>query len=254
MEDTTASVQFQIKHEQFEGPVEVLLELIEKRKLFVNDISLAAVTDDFIAYIQNKGMHPEHVASFLSVAATLLLIKARSLLPNLELTTEETASISDLERRVALYQIITEASRWLIQKYGKKIAFEGVPRMSGVVFAPDPTLSVDMLSALVDGAVLRVPPPAPKRPEARVFKSISIAEVLDTLHDRIQKALSVSFKDIVVHSPEADQKSQKVYVIVSFLGMLELVRRGFVHAEQEASFGDIQLQKHTTSLENTTTE
>ncbi len=244
-----ATVQFQVKHDQFEGPIEVLLELIEKRKLFVNDISLASVTDDFIAYIQSKGMHPEHVASFLSVAATLLLIKARSLLPNLELTTEESASISDLERRVALYQVVSEASRWLIQKYGKKIAFEGVPRMSGTVFAPDPTLSTAMLAALVDGAVLRVPPPAPKKPEARVFKTISIAEVLDTLHDRIQKALSVSFKDIVVHSPDADDKSKKVYVIVSFLGMLELVRRGFVQAEQEASFGDIQLQKYEPSIE-----
>ena len=50
---TTEAQQFHIKHEQFEGPVEVLLELIEKRKLFVNDISLASVTDDFILYIQD---------------------------------------------------------------------------------------------------------------------------------------------------------------------------------------------------------
>lgn len=252
----TETAQFQVKHEVFEGPVEVLLELIEKRKLFVNDISLASVTDDFIAYIQNRGMHPEYVAAFLSVAATLLLIKARSLLPNLELTTEESASISDLERRVALYQIITEASRWLTAKYGKKISFEGAPRNSGVVFAPDPGLSVEMLSALVDGALVRVPPPPPKKPEARVYKTISISEVLDTLHERIQKALSVNFNDIVVHSPDGDDKSKKVYVIVSFLGMLELVRRGFVAAEQEGSFENIRLQKQeavsvdTTSIED----
>lgn len=241
---TTETHQFHIKQESYEGPIEVLLELIEKRKIFVNDISLATVTDDFISYIQTKGMQPEHVASFLSVAATLLLIKARSLLPNLELTTEETESITELERRIALYQIITEASKWLTAKYGKKIAFEGVPRMSGVVFAPDTTLTIDMLAGLIDQAVVRVPPPAPKKPEARVFKTISIREVLDTLHDRIQKALtSVNFNDIVVHSPEGDDKSKKVYVIVSFLGMLELVRRGFVDAEQEGNFENIRLQK-----------
>lgn len=248
----TTSLQFQVKHEQFEGPVEVLLELIEKRKVFVNDISLASVTDDFIAYIQEKGMQPEHVASFLSVAATLLLIKARSLLPNLELTTEESASISDLERRVALYQIISEASKWLVQAYGKKISFEGISRMSGVVFAPDYDLTADMLAPLIQGALVRVPPPAPKKPEARVYKTISIREVLDTLHDRIQKAISVNFNDIVVHSPDADDKSKKVYVIVSFLGMLELVRRGFVAAEQEGAFDTITLNAQAEIKESDT--
>ncbi|MEK7228308.1 MAG: ScpA family protein [Patescibacteria group bacterium] len=247
---TTETAQFHIKHEAFEGPVEVLLELIEKRKFFVNDISLAAVTDDFIAYIQNKGMHPEHVSAFLSVAATLLLIKARSLLPSIELTDEESESISDLQRRLALYQIISEASKWLISKYGKKIAFEGVPRNSAVVFAPDPSLGVEMLAGLVDGALVRVPPPAPKKPEARVFKTISIAEVLDTLHERIQKALSVNFNDIIVHSPDGDEKQKKVYVIVSFLGMLELVRRGFVDAVQEDGFQSITLSAQTVTAQN----
>lgn len=247
---TTETEQFHIKHESYEGPIEVLLELIEKRKFFVNDISLATVTDDFIAYIQNKGMHPESVASFLSVAATLLLIKARSLLPNIELTTEESESITDLERRIALLSIITEASKWLTAKYGKKISFEGAPRMSGVVFAPDPSITPETLCSLVDGAIVRVPPPAPKKPEARVFKTISISEVIDTLHERIQKALSVNFNDIVVHAPEGDDRQKKVYVIVSFLGMLELVRRGFVDALQDNNFQNITLQAQTPNSEN----
>jgi segregation and condensation protein A len=234
---------FKIKTIGFEGPFGLLLTLIEKRKLFVNDISLASVTDDFILYIQEKGMQPEHVASFLSVAATLLLIKARSLLPNLELTTEESESITELERRVALYQIITEVSKSITSLYGKKISFEGVPRSGGVVFAPDPSLTADMLPSLIEMVVVRVPPPAPKRVEARVFKTISIREVLDTLHERIQRAMSVNFSDIIVHAPEGDSKEQKVYVIVSFLGMLELVRRGFVEAEQEENFQNIRLQK-----------
>jgi segregation and condensation protein A len=246
----TETAQFHIKHESYEGPIEVLLELIEKRKFFVNDISLASVTDDFIAYIQNKGMHPEHVASFLSVAATLLLIKARSLLPNIELTEEESESITDLERRLALLAVISEASKWLASKYGKKISFEGAPRMSGVVFAPDPSLTVDMLAVLVDGAIVRVPPPAPKKPETRVFKTISIAEVLDTLHERIQRAMSsVNFNDIIVHAPEGDEREKKVYVIVSFLGMLELVRRGFVSAEQEEGFENITLSAQAQTAE-----
>lgn len=250
---TTETEQFHIKQESFEGPIEVLLELIEKRKIFVNDISLAIVTDDFISYIQEKGMQPEHVSAFLSVAATLLLIKARSLLPNLELSSEESESITELERRVALFAIISEVSKWLTAKYGKKISFEGVPRNSAVVFAPDPSLKVETLTSLIEGVIVRVPPPAPKKPETRVFKTISIAEVLDTLHERIQRAMSsVNFNDIIVHAPEGDEREKKVYVIVSFLGMLELVRRGFVNAEQEEGFENITLSAQAQTAEEQT--
>lgn len=242
--DTT----FTIKHEHFEGPIEVLLELIEKRKLFVNDVSLGAVTEEFISYMQSHGMHPDETANFLAVAATLILIKARSLLPNLELTTEETASIGDLERRVALYQIISDISGELIRSYGKKVSFEGIRRMREVVFAPDTNIHIDDLAGLILGAVGRAPAEMPKKPEAHVFKTISISEVLQTLTARIEHALeniqgSISFNSVRVHSPDEDDKSQKVYTIVSFLGMLELVRRGLLAAEQQELFSDIALQK-----------
>jgi segregation and condensation protein A len=245
----TSTDQFQVKHDQFEGPIEVLLELIEKRKLFVNDVSLATVTDDFILYIQNKGMHPDTVAGFLSVAATLILIKARSLLPNIELNTDEAESITDLERRVALYQIINEVSNMLMKSYGKTISYDGASRMNGVVFAPDATLTADTLPFLIHDMVGRIPPPAPKKPEARVYKTISIGEVLATLEARIEKAVSASFNAIRVLSPDTDERNQKVYTIVSFLGMLELVRRGLIAAEQTESFEDITLRKQTPQSE-----
>lgn len=243
---------WQIKQEQFEGPIEVLLELIEKRKLFVNDISLAAVTDDFISYIQTKGMHPDLVAHFLSVAATLILIKAKSLLPTIELTSEESASVSDLERRLALYQLISEVAVILTKEYGKKISFGGIERQGGPVFAPSGTLGPAQLLTLAHSTLNTVPPPPSKAPEARVYKTISLSEVLSTLSDRIQHALTTSFNAIAVLSPDADPKSQKVYRVVSFLGMLELVRRGFIQAEQEKLFADITLQKQAVepTLEN----
>jgi hypothetical protein len=172
--------QFSVKHEAFEGPIEVLLELIEKRKLFVNDVSLASVTDDFISFIQTKGMHPDMVANFLAVAATLILIKARSLLPNLELTTEESESITDLERRLALYQLISRIAGDLTKKYGKKVLFGGIAQKSGVVFAPDPNLTAHSLPGLIAGLVERMPAPADVKPEARVSVTISISERFST--------------------------------------------------------------------------
>jgi segregation and condensation protein A len=236
---------FKVKQEVFEGPVEVLLELIEKRKLFVNDVSLASVTDDFIQYMQSVGMQPGETAHFLAVAATLILIKARSLLPNLELTPEENESITDLERRVALYQVISHVSIDLIKQYGKKVSFEGVRRLTGTVFAPDEKLTLDQLPTLIQEILGRVPPPVPKKPETRIHKTISIAEVLSTLQERIERALSTSFNAIRVMSPDMDERSQRVYTIVSFLGMLELVRRGIVAAEQSVLFEDISLSKNT---------
>ncbi|MEO5646249.1 MAG: ScpA family protein [Candidatus Paceibacterota bacterium] len=240
---------FKVKQDVFEGPVEVLLELIEKRKLFVNDVSLAAVTDDFIQFMQTVGMQAGETAIFLAVAATLILIKARSLLPNLELSPEEAESITDLERRVALYQIISHVSADLIKAYGKKVSFEGVRRLTGVVFAPDEKLTLDQLPQLIAEMLGRVPPPVAKKPEARVYKTISITEVLSTLQERIERAMSTSFNAIRVASPDMDDRSQKVYTIVSFLGMLELVRRGIVAAEQSALFEDITLQKSEAPVE-----
>ncbi|MCC6198630.1 segregation/condensation protein A [Candidatus Nomurabacteria bacterium] len=241
--ETDAAVQFQIKQGEFEGPIEVLLELIEKRKLFVGDVSLAAVTDDFISYIQTHGMLPDQVAHFLAVAATLILIKARSLLPTLELTPEESESITDLERRLALYQVITHAAGELVKAYGKKISFEGPVRPFGPVFAPDPVLSAEMLSGLIFDLEKHMPAVAPKKPEARVYTTISISQVLETLTSRIEQAMKTSFSQIAVASPDADDKSRKVYTIVSFLGMLELVRRGLVDAQQDVPFEDIALAR-----------
>ncbi len=236
---------FKVKQEVFEGPVEVLLELIEKRKLFVNDVSLAAVTDDFIQHMQQVGMQAGEAANFLAVAATLILIKARSLLPNLELTPEETESITDLERRVALYQVISQISGELIRQYNKRVSFEGVRRLTGTVFAPDQKLTLEQLPLLISDIIDRIPVPEAKKPEARVFKTISISEVLNTLQERIERAMSTSFNAIRVASPDMDDRSQKVYTIVSFLGMLELVRRGLVAAEQSELFEDITLQKQS---------
>ena len=96
----------------YEGPLDLLLELIEKRKLLINDISLAQVADDFIVYVNTQPHLPVgEVADFIALAATLLLLKSRSLLPSLTLTDEESHDIKELEYRLALYQLVKEAAR-----------------------------------------------------------------------------------------------------------------------------------------------
>ena len=75
-------MSFIVKQQHFEGPLDLLLSLIEKRKLFINDIALAKVTDDFISHIQSLNQFPmADSANFILIASTLLLIKSKSLLP-----------------------------------------------------------------------------------------------------------------------------------------------------------------------------
>ncbi len=243
--EETLTTSFKVKAQQFEGPLEVLLELVEKRKLFVNDISLATVTDDYIRYIQEHKVPAEQVAGFVAVAATLILVKARSLLPNLELTQEEAQSIEELEYRLKLYQLITSIAPKLIALYGKKPIYLPRVKVEMEVFAPDPSLGVNRLPELIRSILGRVPKEViqAKQPEAVVYKTISIAEVLGSLTERIMQAVQTTFTKITVTSPDTNEKSQKVYTIVSFLGMLELVRRGFIDAEQPELFEEINIQR-----------
>src|SRR3989344_4683582 len=111
-------MSFTIKQQHFEGPLDVLLDLIEKRKFFINDISLAKVADDYLAYIKALEKFPlADSANFVLVASTLVLIKSKSLLPNLELTTEEQGDIADLERRLVLYRRMKELSLGVKERF-----------------------------------------------------------------------------------------------------------------------------------------
>src|SRR3990167_6456871 len=102
----------QVKTETFEGPLELLLDLIEKQKLSVNEISLAAIADAYVTEIKSQvSTTPDEIANFLVVASTLMLIKSRSLLPNLPVTNEEELSIHELENRLAQPQQMRELSR-----------------------------------------------------------------------------------------------------------------------------------------------
>src|SRR5436309_252456 len=103
---------YEIKQEKFEGPLELLLELIEKDKLSINEISLARVADEFLSRVKVMPLiNKEEVAEFLVIAAQLILIKTRSLLPGLQISEEEEISIEELERRLEEYKRLKELSK-----------------------------------------------------------------------------------------------------------------------------------------------
>ena len=138
---------FQIKTTGFEGPFGLLLELIEKRKFHINDVSLAAVTEDYLSHMNKLGgLSSAEIASFVFVASTLILIKSKSLLPNLSLTSEEEGDIKNLEERLRLYELFTKLGINIKNNFGEKIIFAPLERKNDVlVFLPDERITKESM-------------------------------------------------------------------------------------------------------------
>jgi segregation and condensation protein A len=235
METVTPKTRFSIKTDSYEGPFEILLDLIEARKLLVNDLALASITEDYIQHVRAQATFPvEETANFIQIAATLLLIKSKSLIPDLILTEEETADVDDLKRRLEAYDKVREASRELARIFDKSTMLPAGERHPEPFFAPPRDLSKEALAEAL-ARVLAAREAVEELPEARVKPLISIEEVMDQLAKRVQSALTLSFKEF------AGDKKEKVEIIVSFLALLELVKQGAVAAEQHETHGDIRI-------------
>ena len=239
---TTSS--FTIKTQSFEGPLELLLELIEKRKLFINDISLAKVTDDFIEHVRKYENIPMgESAHFILIASTLLLIKSKSLLPELNLTEEEQGDIKDLETRLKIYKSIKEASIGIGKLFGQSIIFEqSQMRKIDPVFTPDPQFTLNKALQLLKDIINHLPK-NDKIPSKTIQKDMSLEEMINTLSNRITSHIRMSFKEFT-----KENRENRVHVIVSFLAMLELVKNGILHVQQESTFGDIQMETKEVSV------
>ncbi|MBI4155790.1 MAG: segregation/condensation protein A [Candidatus Zambryskibacteria bacterium] len=230
----------------FEGPLDTLLSLIEKRKLFINDISLAQVADDYISYIKSLENFPiADSAHFILIASTLVLIKSKSLLPNLSLTEEEQHSIEDLEARLQEYQKYKALAVHLRERFGIQTEYLRLPSKEKViVFAPDKNMSVKRIHETIQ-SVIREMPKKEFVPKAIVQKVISLEEMMGNLSKRINATLKMSFKDFAKVG-----KTEKLNVIVSFLAMLELVKQGIIHVRQDKHFHDIEIETQMTGIPN----
>jgi segregation and condensation protein A len=240
--------EFKVKAGTFEGPLELLLELIEKRKFHVSDVSLSQVADDFIAHTKSYEDFPmADSADFLLIASTLLLIKSKSLLPNLELSDEEKGSIEDLEKRLELYKKYKDAAILISKIFGKQpLYFAGERRSTHIVFAPTQEITPDnILNAIRE--VLNNVPRAEVLQKISVTKTISLEEMIESLRGRIEKSLRMSFRDFSGHGKDLS-KGDKVTVIVSFLAMLELVKQGLLRAEQQNHFDEIEIESENVGV------
>lgn len=230
-----------VRQEKFEGPLDLLLDLIKKEKLSINEISLAKVTDEYLSTVEalakEGGLDQEALAEFLVVAGELLLIKSRSLLPGAEVSSEEEISVEELERRLNTLKRMKEAAAVLGRMSGEKRFSLSREAYLGVaaVFYPPRSLKLEALAS----AFLKVYEALPKiqaLAEEKIKKIVSLEEKIKELQAMLAEKVERAFSDIIKGSKE------KAEVIVSFLALLELAKQKLVELQQDGAFGEIKVK------------
>lgn len=234
---------YKVKTGDFEGPLDLLLSLIEKRKMFINDISLTKVANDYIEYTKSLDFLPvKDTANFLLIASTLVLIKSKSLLPNLSLTDEENIDMKDLEIRLKIFSQIKKVSLSIKENFGKNIIFsKQQSKYIKPIFTPDKDLTVDGLQIAINRVVSQLPQKETLA-EKVVKKVVSLEEMIDNLSERMAQCISMSFREFSKMG-----EKDRIHVAVSFLAMLELVKQGIVDVVQKNNFEDINIESRGVS-------
>ncbi|MFH1098666.1 MAG: ScpA family protein [Candidatus Uhrbacteria bacterium] len=233
-----------VKLEQFEGPFDLLLQLIEQEELDITAISLARVCEEYLARLgQVEGRAPEDVADFLLVAAKLLYLKSLALLPGA--IAESAEDTTGLTEQLRLYRAFIEAAqkidgRWRSGAVG--FSTQRTP-VRTVVFAPPPRCTIATLSVIFAAIVAELEPIV-RIPRAVIGRRISIEERIAKIRQLITGRDCVTF-DETLQENRTNEES-----IVNFLAILELVRQRFVDVIQLERFGPIRIERIVGSAVN----
>ncbi|PIR93504.1 hypothetical protein COT99_00340 [Candidatus Falkowbacteria bacterium CG10_big_fil_rev_8_21_14_0_10_43_10] len=230
-----------IKLQQFNGPLDLLVQMIDEEKLDITEVSLANIADQFIDYIKNKAdIDPEEMADFLVVAARLLLIKSKTLLPYL-IRGEEEEEIHNFEKQLKIYKDFLEASQKIESMLAERNFMFGREFNKNLltdeaVFYPPQNVNQKVLRQVFEEMAARLKQ-AEQLEEDSIIKAISIEEKMSKIQLLLRKLNSFDFKGLL------DRQATKIDVIVSFLAMLELIKQRAVIVEQKELFMDITILK-----------
>jgi len=240
------AIGFSVHVGDFEGPFDLLLQLISKRKLEVTELALHQVTDEFISYIRGQGTDwdLDEASSFLVVAATLLDLKAARLLPSGEVEDEEDLALLEardlLFARLLQYRAFKEVAALFAESMGT--AHRRVPRTVGLeaqfaALLPEVLLGLgpDQFAALAAKAL------APK-PVAEVgighihVQRVSVREQAEIIAERMRRHRTSTFRALI-----ADCETTML-IVGRFLALLELYRDAMVSFEQITPLGDLTIR------------
>ncbi len=223
---------------EFNGPLDLLLSLIEDKKKDISEVAISEVTDQFLQYLQampEDDRAGDEVADFLIVAARLLYLKSRALLPMFAPIEDEGPSLAD---QLRLYQHFVKVSRDLNRRWLEKA--HGYFRNHPVeIIIPEglPTnVSLQTLAECMAKLVHKLKPPKPL-PQTKIDARVSLKEKIEHLRNLLNTQSSYNLLDSM------SERGNRTEIIVSFLAILELAKQRIVNINQDEQFGDIIINK-----------
>lgn len=238
-------MSIQINLETFAGPMDLLLHLIEKAEVDIYDIPIAKITDQYINIINEfKELNMEAVSEFLLMAATLLEIKSKMLLPvhkKKNSDEEEIDPREELVRRLIEYKRYKMASEDLKERYSiyEKAFFKDAEPFENYILSKDPLQEME-ITILMEG-VSRILAKLNKKRKYNAVKEIrrdraTVEEQLRFLESYLMRNKKIYFDEIF------EECESKYEIVVTFLAMLEMMKRKKIHVIQENTFERIKLE------------
>jgi segregation and condensation protein A len=236
---------FRVRLDNFEGPFDLLLNLISRRQLDVTEVALSQVTDEFISYLAGMDEWDLGKATeFLVVAATLLDLKAARLLPAAEVEDEEDLALLEardlLFARLLQYRAYKLAAAYLgeldrtqARRHGRAVELE--PRFAGLL--PEVLIGVSPQQFAAIAASAMAPKPVPVVMTDHVHApQVSVREHMAVLRERLRRNGAATFRALVADC------TMTLEVVARFLGLLELYREGSVGFDQAAALSELRVR------------
>jgi segregation and condensation protein A len=235
------------KIQQFEGPLDLLLSLIEEQKLDITKIALAEVTEQFLKHIkQLEIIDPTTLADYLTIAAKLLVIKSKAILPTLEIPTDEDEDPSlDLTSKLLTYKQFKEIAKYIkgLDQNGHQSFVRTGVFIERISFFPDSNITKDTLRHAIDKIVQGLKE-LDNLPKAKVKEAISIQEKIDQLQTILSNQIETNLSTLLSNA------KNKTEAITTFLALLELIKQRILTVEQEAIFTEITIKKYQSQEQN----
>jgi segregation and condensation protein A len=234
---------FVLQLQVFEGPLDLLLNLLEARELDITEVSLLAVTEQYLSYLREaERLNLDAFSKFIAIGARLLLLKSRALLPGdpdaEPLAPDDEADPEALVAALQEYRRYRQAADHLrsLEEEGRAVFRRGAPPPE---LPPATGLDGTTLTSLMDifrDVLERVPPEKPK-PRGIPREQVRLADRVQALVDLLDREGRTSFRTLISQAPS------RLAVIVEFLAVLELMKTRYLEAHQSEAFGDIDLVK-----------
>jgi segregation and condensation protein A len=231
-----------VKTPIFEGPLELLLALAEREEVDIFKVSLAKVTDAYLAEIASREIaDPEEMAEFLWMAARLLLLKSIRLLPGEPPTDEETELLGwedEVRQRLEEYRAYKEMAGELMERAEQETFAFPPPARPVEAGGQEEPLDVDFLVAAFNSVLARIPP----RPLVVHGRTWTLREKIDTITGRLRNG-PIELVELILESAD------RLEAVVTFVAVLELLRRGLIRVRQKERFGPIHVEAREPSSE-----